>query len=154
MAVTAHVFPTLQAAMGNGKVDLQGTTPDTLKVLLIGNGNFLSTSLNATIDAMTTKASIMANGASALTEVTGTGYSAGGVTLSSVTCSNSSAVTTISCANPSWTTATFTAYQAVFYDTTYDQGLCYWDFGGAQSCSAGTFTLTISGSGLITLTAS
>jgi hypothetical protein len=155
MAVTAHVFPTFQQAIGNGKVDLAGSSPDTCKVLLIANGNFLSTSLNSTIEAMTTKASILANGSSALTELsTAGGYTAGGQTLTSVTCANSGAVTTISCANPSWTSATFTAYQAVFLDTTFDQGICYWDFGGAQAVSSGTFTLQISGSGLVTLTAS
>jgi hypothetical protein len=148
VAVTAHVFPSFTQALAQKNVNLSGTSSDAVKVLLVGTGtNLLSTTLNATVEAMTTKASIMANGASALAEVAnGSGYTTGGIALTatSFAISESTLYTTITYSGTiQWTSATFTAYQAVFYDTTYDQGICYWDFGGAQSCSSGTFTLTL-----------
>jgi hypothetical protein len=156
MAVTSHVFPSFQLAMASKLVNV---TSDTLKCQLIGAGNHLGTSLNATSEGFTTLASAMAgDGGGALTEVSGTGYTTGGATLSSVTCTDSGLVTTISCANITWTAASFTAYQAIFYDssvtTPANQVICYWDFGGAQTVTSQNFTLTISGSGLVTLTTS
>lgn len=92
-------------------------------------------------------------------QITGTGYTAGGVALSSVTYSaggTNDTVTTLTCANPDWTSATFTANQAIFYDSTASgyQLICFWDFGGSVTVTSGTFTLSISGSGLLTATAS
>jgi hypothetical protein len=48
---------------------------------------------------------------------------------------------------------------AVFYDATpgtnsTDPVLCYWDFGGTQTATNGTFTLTANGSGILTITGS
>lgn len=87
-------------------------------------------------------------------EVTGTGYSSGGVTLTNVSAvlSSTTAVASFS-VNPSWTTATFTAIAAVIYNTTARIGagatplnnhtISIHDFGGSQSVSAGTFTLVV-----------
>jgi hypothetical protein len=148
MTVTAHVFPSFTQALAGKKVNLSGTTSDSVSVLLVGTGtNLLSTTLTSTIEAMTNKASIMANGSSALAEVAnGNGYTTNGLALTatSFAISESTLYTTITySATIQWTGATFTAYQAVFLDTTFDQGICYWDFGGAQSCSSGTFTLNL-----------
>ncbi len=79
-------------------------------------------------------------------EVTGTGYTAGGQTLTSPTQTDSSLKTVLSCANPSWTTSTFTTAFAVIYDSTPATSkplLGYIDFGGNQTVTAGTFTITI-----------
>jgi len=51
-----------------------------------------------------------------------------------------------------WTTATFTAYHAVIYDSTAGNDLiCSIDFGGAKTVSAGTFTIQWDSDGIITL---
>ena len=91
-------------------------------------------------------------------EETGTGYSATGVTLGTVTCVQASNVVTLSAANPSWTGATFTSgsggtpYGALVYDTTATTGVCFNYFGGPQSVTAGTFTIQWAGSGIAALT--
>jgi hypothetical protein len=51
-----------------------------------------------------------------------------------------------------WTSATFTAYHAVIYDSTNTKSLiCSIDFGGAKTVAAGTFTLVWDAAGIITL---
>lgn len=145
MAVTAHVYPKFQETAVKKGVNL---ATDSLKVMLFASYTFANTHASMT--------DVKAAG----TEATGTGYTAGGQALSSVTVSTSGTVTTFTCANPSWgPSSTITAAFAVFYDA---QGgtdatnipIAYWDFGGSQSSSAGAFTLTINASGVATLTAS
>lgn len=153
MAVTAHVFPTLDLAIGTKTVNF---TTDTLRVLLVSAGTY---TWNGTSQGHTHVSDFLAgSGGGALTEVAGGGYAR--LTLGSVTYTDSGLVTTLTCANPSWSSVTFSALYAAFFDNTVggtdatNQLLCYWDFGGAQSVTSATFTLTISGSGLITWTAS
>lgn len=91
-------------------------------------------------------------------EVSGTGYTAGGVTLASKTYAASALVTTFDFADPSWTTASFTARYAIFYKSTGTSTtsplIAYADFGADNTVSAGTFTLTVNASGLFTITVS
>lgn len=152
MALTAHVFPQFAIGIGDGFMNLGS---DTLKVALSNATGpvGLSTSGVSTAKLFTDWKSNVA------AEITGTGYTAGGATLASVTYTaggTNDTVATLTCSNPAWTTATFTANQAVFYDSsasTY-QLICFWDFGGSVTVTAGTFTLSINGSGLLTATAS
>jgi hypothetical protein len=59
---------------------------------------------------------------------------------------------TFDATDTSWTTATFTAYHAVIYDTTNTSSLiCSIDFGGAQTVTSGTFTIEWNSSGIISL---
>lgn len=94
------------------------------------------------------------------TEASGTGYTTGGVALSSPTFTASGHVYTFTTAtNPSWSSSTISAAYALFYDSTPGTNstnpvICYWDFGGTSSSSSGTYTLTISGSGILTITGS
>jgi hypothetical protein len=94
------------------------------------------------------------------TEASGTGYTAGGLTIGSVTFTASGHVYTLaSSATLQWTTSTITASYALFYDSTPGTNstnpvLGYWDFGGAQSSSAGTFTLALTGNAIFTITGS
>lgn len=145
MALTAHVYPQFQQKMGTKAVNLSS---DSLKVMLLSAYTFANTH--------TTITDVKGAG----TETSGAGYTAGGVALVSPTIATSGLVTTITTGtNPSWTTATFTASYAVWYDA---QGgtdatnfpFAYWDFGGAVAVTASTYTLTISGSGIVTITAS
>lgn len=144
MALSAHVYPEAQQSLASKALNLSS---DSLKVLLMASYTFATS--HATMTAVK----------AAGTEASGTGYTAGGVALTGVSLSTSGEVTTLTCTSPSWGSSTITAAYAVFYDA---QGgtdatnvpLVYWDFGGSQSSTAGTFTLTINASGLLTFTAS
>jgi hypothetical protein len=87
-------------------------------------------------------------------ESSGTGYTAGGVSVSSPTWTQSSNVVTFtSSGTPTWTSATITAYGCLVYDTTVsNEGLSFNYFGGAQSTTAGTFTVTWNASGIAAFT--
>ena len=93
-------------------------------------------------------------------EITGSGYTAGGVTVTGLSFtaggSNNSITTLTTAANPTWTTSTFTANQAILYESSAstNQLIAFWDFGGAISVAGGTFIATVNGSGLLTATAS
>lgn len=94
-------------------------------------------------------------------EVTGTGYTQGGVTLGSKTATKSSLVTSLDAADASWTTATITARYAIIYklvgtgvfatDTT-SPILGYVDFGADATATAGTFTITWDSTGIFVYT--
>lgn len=160
MAVTAHVFPSADLKAVTKTWNL-GSGGDTLKVALVASGTF---NWVAATQAYVTVSDFLGNagsgGGGALTEVStsGTGYTR--QTLTSQTTTNSALVTTLTCANPSWASATFSAVYAVFYDAVVDTNdttrnlICYWDLGGTDTVSAGTFTLNIAGTGLVTWTAS
>src|SRR5262245_30083420 len=78
-------------------------------------------------------------------EVSGTGYTATGFVLTNVTptTSGTTAYTTFS-ANPSWTSATFSASAGMVYNTSASGKACSThDFGGTQTVSAGTFTVVL-----------
>jgi hypothetical protein len=160
MAVAAHVFPSFLSIMQTEPHAIQLGT-DNVYVLLIGStgantlGGGSPGTINSTVEAMTTKTSIMANGSNALTEVSSTGYTSGGLLLTAADFVVANALisgtnyTTLAYNTGviSWSGVTFTAYQAIFIDMSYNsgagQGICYWDLGGAQSVSAGTFTLSL-----------
>lgn len=82
-------------------------------------------------------------------EVTGTGYTAGGTTLTNVTpvISGTTAYTTFS-PNPSWTSASFSATACMIYnssqrDGTANKSISLHDFGGTQTVTSGTFTVVM-----------
>lgn len=86
-------------------------------------------------------------------EVTGTGYTAGGasVTLTVAAVDTANNDVEITCSAPSWTAATITAMGAIIYKdrggaSSADELVCFIDFGGAVTSTAGTFTVTPSGS--------
>ncbi len=79
-------------------------------------------------------------------EVSGTGYTAGGQALTVKTATPTTLKYVLSAANPSWTGASFTAAFAVIYDSTPATPkplIGYIDFGGNQTVTAGTFTITV-----------
>lgn len=167
MAAAAHSFPgynNLLTTKSANYSNLSGSTK--LGAVLISAGTF---NWVAATQAYTTLAQFIANagsgGGGALTESTGTGYSRG--TLSSVTCSTSGLVTTLSHAALTYTASTITALYLVVYDFTLNttnpnnntadashQLVAYQDFGGPETDTAGTWSFTPSGSGLVTWTAS
>ena len=82
-------------------------------------------------------------------EITGTGYTAGGTALASkaFAIDTGSSSVCFTAANVSWTTATITATGGLCYDDTITagtvakQGMCFNYFGGSQSVTGGTFTV-------------
>lgn len=107
----------------------------TLKVALVGSGY---------TPALTTDqywSDAVAN------EVTGTGYTAGGITLTSavVAADTTNHRGKFSAANVTWASSTITAVGAVIYKSTGVNSTSplvgYIDFGGSKSSSAGNFTI-------------
>ena len=162
MAAAAHIFPSAVQRLTN-ESEKWTATADTLKVgLATGTFNWV-----AATQAYVFVADFLTNsgsgGGGALTEVStsSTGYSR--QSLTSVGTTTTGLVTTLTCATISWSaTSNWSAAYAFFWDDTDTSTsdstrhlLCYWDFGGTVSVvNGGTFTLTISGSGLVTFTSS
>lgn len=148
MAVTAHTYTKLGLSLGTAKINFLA---DTLKVMLLSA---------YTVGTTQDTAQFVADVKAVATETVGTGYTAGGQTLASVTYAESGHVYTLDCADPAWTiTSAFSAAYAVIYDSTPGSDatnpvINYHDFGGTTSFTSGTFTFTVNASGLLTATGS
>ena len=106
---------------------------DTIKIALYTS--------SATINATTTAYS-------ATNEVSGTGYSAGGVTLTSTTVATTGTTAYFDAADPEWTSASFTARGALIYNSTNaDKAIAVLDFGGDFTVSSGTFRIVFPAAG-------
>ena len=152
MAQTFHVFPQFMPGLVAGDVI---PASGTWKMAL---GNAAGPIGLATAGISTAK--LFTDWTAIVTEITGTGYTTGGVAVTGLTFAaggtNNSVSTFNTSSTPTWTTATFTANQAVLYESSasvYQLG-AFWDFGGAVSVTGATFTLTINASGLLTATTS
>lgn len=148
MAVTAHAYTKLALSLGTKKVDF---TADTFKVMLLS-----AYTVGTTQDTAQFVADVLAVG----TEASGTGYTAGGLTIPSTSFTESGHVYTFgSSGTLQWSGSTITASYALFYDSTPGSNstnpvLGYWDFGGSQSSSSGTFTLNLTSNAIATITGS
>jgi hypothetical protein len=101
---------------------------DTFKIALYSS--------SATLDADTTAYTTTG-------EITGTGYTAGGETLTGGAVTLDGSVAVIDFDNPQWTSASFTARGALIYNSTNsDKAMAVLDFGADQVVSSGTFTVT------------
>lgn len=131
--MASGIYNRFKANLMNKVVDLEA---DTIKVALMNNSHSF-TATDATF--------------SNTNEITGTGYTAGGATLANKSVTEAS-TTKFDADDTSWTTATFTAYHALMYDTSASDNLiCSIDFGGAQSVTGATFTIQWHADGIITL---
>ena len=122
----------------NGTIDLDS---DSFKVMLVRSA------YSPNIDTHK-KASDVTN------EITGTGYTAGGRALSglSVSQDNGGDEGVWDGADVIWASSSLSAAGAVIYDTTAASNLiCYFDFGGYQVSSSGTFTISWNSEGIINL---
>lgn len=142
---TAKLYGKVFLSAFNKEIDLDS---DSIKVMLC------SSSYIPNQDTHQYKSSVT-------NEITGTGYTAGGAALTSVTVSYDAAsnTTTFDAADAAWSGATFTARYAVIYDATPGSDatrplIGYVDFGSDQSPSAGTLTLQFNASGIATVTVS
>lgn len=126
---------------------------------LAAAGDTVKTALMATGHSASTRdddgwASVSANELGA-----GGGYTTGGETMASkVTSVDDTDDEGVfdSTVDETWTSATFSAYYAVIYDDTpaspLDPLICSIDFGGVQTVSAGTFTITWAAEGIVNIT--
>lgn len=75
-------------------------------------------------------------------EVVGTGYTAGGNTLSGAAISSSGTTAFVDFSDTSWSTATITARGALIYNSSKsNKAIAVLDFGSDRSSSGGTFTI-------------
>ena len=128
MAITQVLTDTFKQDCLDGGHDL-GTSGNTLKIALYTS----SATMGATTSAY-----------SATNEVSGTGYTAGGATLSSqaVAYDATNTVAYFDAADPSWTSATITARGALIYNNSKSNAaIAVLDFGGVKTSTNGTFTI-------------
>ena len=130
MAISQTLTDTFLKDCLDGGQDL-GTSGNTLKIALYTS----SASLGATSSAY-----------SATNEVSGTGYTAGGASLSSqaVAFDSTNQVAYFDAADPSWSSATITARGALIYNNTKSNAsIAVLDFGSDYSSSNGTFQIQL-----------
>ena len=116
--------------------------------VLVGTHNFTASSGNTfKIALYTNSASISASTTAYTTSgetsnTAGSAYTAGGENLTSVTPTTSGTVAFCDFSDVSWTTASFTAYGALIYNSSQsNKAVCVLNFGGDKTSSAGTFTI-------------
>ena len=116
---------------------------------LVGTHNFTATSGDQfKIALYTNSATVSASStvyvtSGETTNTAGTAYTAGGQNITSVTPALKSS-TTACCdfGDATWSTASFTAYGAVIYNSDQsNKAVCVLNFGGDKTASAGTFTI-------------
>ena len=95
--------------------------------------------------ALYTSAASLSDGTVAYTatnEAAGTGYSAGGVTLTGIDVTTDSSVAVVSITDAVVSAATITARGALIYNSTQaDKAIAVFDFGADKSSSSGDFTI-------------
>lgn len=140
MAVTSKVFGLAQQSLVNKEIDFDS---DIIKVMLC------TVAYVPNQDTHRYKSDVT-------NEVVGTGYTAGGMTLTgkSVTYDAATNALKLTANSVTWPGSSITARIAVFYDDTPATDatkplICYWDFGGDFASSAGPFDLTINAAGLV-----
>jgi len=135
------IYDRFKGNLMRGDVDLVN---DTIKVALL-DASEVSPTVTDTVLATV----IPVPGAAP--EVIGSGYSNGGATLAGQ--SVTEATTTYWDADDrDWTSASFSTWACLIYDTTVSDNLiCLIDFGGEQKVTSGTFTIQWHGNGIISL---
>ncbi len=129
MANTSAICNSFKVEILKGEHNFTATSGDTFNIALFTS--------SATLGAGTT-----AYAATGMNEMSGTGYTAGGKALTSVTPSLDSTTACCDFDDISWTSATFTANACLIYNTnSSDKAVCAVAFGGDKSVSSGTFTI-------------
>jgi hypothetical protein len=128
MAITQAMCTSFKVALLDGEMDFSSDTSQTFKIALYTS--------SATLGAATTAYSTT-------NEVTGTGYTAGGNTLTIAANPASSGTTAfLDFTDTTWTTATITARGALIYKSGGgDPAVAVLDFGSDKTSTAGNFTI-------------
>ena len=130
MAITQAMCTSFKAEILDEQHDL---VADTIKIALFTS----SASLGAGTTAYSTS-----------NEVSGTGYSAGGETLTSKVVTTTGTTAYFDADDPTWTSASFTARGALIYNSTNgDKAIAVLDFGGDFTVSSGTFKIVFPAAG-------
>ena len=130
MAITQAMCTSFKAEILDEQHDL---IADTIKIALFTS----SASLGAATTAYSTS-----------NEVCGSGYSAGGVTLTSKVVTTTGTTAYFDADDPTWTSASFTARGALIYNSTNgDKAIAVLDFGGDFTVSSGTFKIVFPAAG-------
>ena len=127
MAITSAICTSFKQEILVGTHDLTASTGDTFKLALFTS--------SATLGASTTAYSTS-------NEVSGSGYSAGGATLTSVTPTTDGTTAVCDFSDVSFTSASFTANGCLIYNSSQsDKAVAVIAFGGDKTVSSGTFTI-------------
>ncbi len=130
MAITQAMCTSFKSEILDEQHDL---VADTIKIALYTS----SASLDASTTAFTTS-----------NEISGTGYSSGGVELTSRTVSTSSTTAFFDADDPTWTSASFTARGALIYNSSNsNKAIAVLNFGGDFTVSSGTFRIVFPAAG-------
>jgi len=127
MAITQTACTVFKTNLLKGDEDFNTGSAYTYKIALY--------TADATLDASTTAYS-------ATNQVSGTGYTAGGNTLTPLAPLSSGTTAYISFANTSWSSASFTCRGALIYNSTTGAAVCVLDFGSDKTVVNQTFTIT------------
>ena len=127
MAITSAICNSFKQEILVGTHNLTASTGDTFKLALFTS--------SATLGASTTAYSTT-------NEVSGTGYTAGGNTLTSVTPVLDSSTAVCDFADTSFTSASFTANGCLIYNSSQsDKAVAVIAFGSDKTVTTGTFTI-------------
>ena len=130
MAITSAICTSFKVELLKGVHDFTATTGNTFKIALFTS--------DATLGAGTTAFST----SNEISNTSGSAYSAGGATLTSVTPALSGSTAVCDFADVSYTSASFTANGALIYnDDQSDKAVAVIAFGGDKTVSSGTFTI-------------
>ena len=128
MAITQAMCTSFKQALLDGEMDFSSDTSQVFKIALYTS--------SATLDATTTAYSVT-------NEVSGTGYTAGGNTLTVVAPTTSGTTAFLDFNDTTWATATITARGALIYhaDGSGNPAVAVLDFGSDKTSTAGDFTI-------------
>jgi len=127
MAITQAMCTSFKQELLTATHNFTNGTGDTFKIALYTS--------SATLGASTTAFT-------ATNEVSGTGYTTGGNTLTNVTPTSSGTTAFTDFADTTWSSATITARGALIYNSTdSNKSVVVLDFGSDQTSTAGDFTI-------------
>jgi hypothetical protein len=132
MAITSALCTSFKKELLERKHDFNATSGHTFKIALYTS--------SATLGASTTDYTTS-------NEVTGTGYTAGGIALTNIDPTSSGTTAFIDFADATWASATITAAGALIYNTTTDGGsattnaVAVISFGGDKTSTNGDFVI-------------
>jgi hypothetical protein len=140
---TTSISTQFKTDLLNGKVNIDGSSPLTYKMLLI------KVSPGGTYNNTLTNVGTPGTGAPSTSnvgtdEASGTGYTSGGATLAGGTVTLYTSTGTATFTSPvTWTTATISAICAVVYESGSKDVVGVFDFGGTITSTAATFTVNL-----------
>ena len=127
MAISQAMCTSFKLALLDGEMDFSSDTSQTFKIALYTS--------SATLGAATTAYSVT-------NEISGTGYVAGGNTLTVVAPTTSGTTALLEFADTTWSTATITARGALIYQSGgTNPAVAVIDFGADKISTAGDFTI-------------